>query len=256
MKKALLVILSLFSSLVFSAPEIKGSPQDLRGFLYPNDKIVTISGDAEERAYTDTAIVSLVITTEKKLLSEAIASNGSLRKKITNALTTAGISQQSINSSKFSSSPQFGWFGKKPTSYEVVNRMAISINSETQLEQVAKITDQAPEVEISNTSFEHSKKEEFNERVKVKALEKVLKQKQFYEQSLGVQLVPVGIRDSNIQQRATRGAAALEELVVTSAKLGDGNYSSESKFRSQFTESSFDEVEYEARISVDFKIEE
>ena len=256
MRKIILIgFLSILSVPVFSAPEIKGSPQDLKGFLYPNDKIVTISGEAEEKAYSDKAIISLVITTENKLLSEAISNNGLLRDKITRSLVAAGISKDSIKSSKFSSSPQYGWFGSKPLSFKVVNRMAISITSEAHLKEIAAVADQSEEVELSDTAFEHTKKDEFNEKVKAKALEKILKQKAFYEKSLGVKLIPVGIRDSNIRQRATRGAMVLEEVVVTAARREKDSYSSVAKYRDQAQEPSFDEVKYEASMSVDFKIE-
>ncbi len=255
MKKIItLLILVLLSSASFAEPEIKGSPQDLRGFLHPAEKIVTITGQAEEKAYSDQAIVSLVITTESKFLSEAIAENGSFRKKITDSLVFAGIKPDSIKSSKFSSSPQYGWFGSKPSSYKVINRMAVKITNEAHLQELAGVADQFEEVELSDTAFEHSEKDEYNERVKAEALRKVIKQKEFYEQSLGVKLTPVGIRDTAIRQGATRGAMMLEEVVVTGIRKGGGDSSSVARYKSQTQEPSFDEVKYEANISVDFKI--
>lgn len=254
-KRLLIGLLSLFSAAVYSAPELKGSPQDLKGFLYPNDKIVTISGEAEETAYSDKAIVSLVITTEDKLLSDAISRNGSLRKKIASSLVAAGISSDAINSSKFSSSPQYGWFGSKPSSFKVVNRMAISITTESHLTGIAVVADQSEEVELTDTAFEHTEKDKFNEKVKAKALENILKQKAYYEKALGVRLTPVGISDSNISQRGTQGAMVLEEIVLTAARREKDSYSSVGKYRDQTQEPSFDEVKYEANMSVDFKIE-
>lgn len=248
-------VLSIISLSTFAAPEIKGSPQDLKGFLYPNDKIVTINGEAEETAYSDKAIISLAITTENKLLSEAISKNGLLREKITGSLVTVGISPDAIKSSKFSSSPQYGWFGSKPSSFKVVNRMAISITNESHLKEIAVVADQSEEVELSDTAFEHTKKDEFNEKVKTKALQKILKQKEFYEKSLGVKLIPVGIRDSQIRQRATRGAMVLEEMVVSAARSENNSNSSVAKYQGQAQEPSFDEVKYEVNMSVDFKID-
>lgn len=248
------MFIGLFPMCSFSAPELKGSPQELRGFLHPEEKIVTISGEAEEKAYSDKAIVSLVITTENKLLSQAISANGEFRKKITETLTSRGISGDSINSSRFSTSPQFGWFGKKPSSYKVVNRMAISITKEEHLKEIASVADAYQEVELSDTEFEHTKKDEFNEKVKAEALEKVLGQKEFYEKSLGVKLVPIGFRDSNVRQVATRGAMVLEEVVVTARRREESSYSSSSKYSDELHDPSFDEVVYEASVSVDFRI--
>lgn len=257
MKKstAFVLILSLISGYTFSAPELKGSPHELRGFLHPTDKVVTINGDAEEKAYTDKAIVSLVITTENKLLSQSISSNSILREKVTNSLISSGITSDAIKSSKFSSSPEYGWFGSKPSSYKVINRMAISITKEAQLKEIAVIADKHEEIELSDTAFEHTKKDEYNEKVKAKALANVIKQKEFYEKSLGLKLVPIGVRDLDIHQSATRGALVLEEVIVTAAKQGRNSYSSSPKYRDQTREPSFDEVKYEAYLSVDFKIE-
>lgn len=40
-------------------------------------------------------------------------------------------------------------------------------------------------------------------KVKADALNKVMKQKAFYESSLGVKLVPIGLRDVVVDSRAT-----------------------------------------------------
>ena len=64
-----IAFLLLFSPAVIAAPEIKGNPDELRGFLHPNASIVSLSARAEEKAYTDKAIVSVVVTTEDELLS-------------------------------------------------------------------------------------------------------------------------------------------------------------------------------------------
>ncbi|MCU7796169.1 MAG: SIMPL domain-containing protein [Candidatus Thiodiazotropha sp. (ex Myrtea spinifera)] len=257
MKRTLLIImLGLISNSVYSAPELKGSPQDLRGFLHPAEKVVTISGQAEERAYSDKAIVSLVISTEDKRLAQAISDNSLLRDKITKSLVTAGIQQDEIKSSKFSSSPQYGWFGSKPSSYKVVNRMAITISQETQLKEIALVADNYIEVELSDTEFKHMYSDEYNDKVKIKALKKVMKQKKYYEQTLGIILTPIGIRDSNILQQATRGAMILDEFVVSAANQEKSGYSTSVKGKRQGNRSSFDEVKYEANLSVDFKVEQ
>ena len=75
MKKILLLVSLLTASFALHAqPELKGSPEELRHFLHPSERIVSLHGQAEEKAYSDRAIISLVITTEDKLLSNSIAS--------------------------------------------------------------------------------------------------------------------------------------------------------------------------------------
>lgn len=247
----------LFSALLWvgaawAEPELKGSPDELRQFLHPVENVVTLFAEAEEKAYSDTAIVSLVITTEDKGLSDSLAANSALRQRITAQLVADGIAAESIKSSTFSTSPQYGWFGKKASSYKVVNRMAITITDEGQLRDIAAVADAGEQVELSDTAFEHSRKNALEDRVRQQALARVMQQKRFYESSLGVELKPVGFRNAGQARQATRGAMMLEEIVVTAAKRG-GGYSSNAD-ADYPAKSSFDEVEYKAGIYVDFKI--
>ncbi len=251
-----LSLLVCFSSLAFSAPELKGSPEELRQFLHPRDRVVTIYGDAKETAYSDKAVVSLVIDTEDRMLSESIAKNANLREEITRNLVAEGLDRESIKSSKFSTSPQYGWFGKKPNSYRVINRMSVAILDEAHLQMIAAIADGSEEVSLSDTAFEHTGKDEFEERVKRDALANVMRQKAFYESSLGIKLVAIGFRNDNVRNKATRGASLVEEIVVTSSKIA--RYDEVSENLSAYAESeetSFDEIQYQAGIFVDFKID-
>jgi len=240
----------------FAQPELKGSPNELRHFLHPNEKIVTLSAEAEEKAYSDRAIISLVITSEVKQLSTSIANNSAIRESISQQLVSSGLNPDYIKSSKFSTSPQYGWFGKKPDSYKVVNRMAVTITDESQLKTIATVTDSKEEVELSDITFEHSQKDAFKSRVKQLALEKVMKQKAIYESSLGVKLTPVSFRDNRLWVKGTQGAQMLEEVVVTASKRNRSYKDSAADFAQSVApssvESSFDEIVYTAEIFVDF----
>lgn len=253
MKRALtlLAVLAFSPTYALAQTELKGSPESLRDFLHPQENRVTLSAQAEERAYSDEAIVSVVVTTEAKTLQASITANSDLRESMTKRLIQAGIDAGSINNSKFSSSPQYGWFGKEPDSYEVVNRVAININDEEKLKTIAGIVDQHPEISLAGTEFKHSLKDQFMAQVKQQALDKVMVQKKLYEASLGVTLVPVNFRDHNIHSRPTRGASQLEEIVVTAQLV--------SKSRDSYRErapapASFDEINYSAELSVEFKV--
>ncbi len=255
MKRLLLVFsCALLTGYCHAIPELKGTPQDLRGLLYPTDNIVTIHGSAEETAYSDRAVVSLVVTTEEKQLADAIAGNSALREKLNRSLGAAGIPRDAMKNSRFSSSPQYSWLGKTPSRYKVINRVAVTIEDEDQLETIARLADQNREVELSDTAFEHSKELEYIKKVKSLALARIMDQKADYEQVLGVKLSPIGIRTSNIGHRATRGAMALEEVVVTGVHTERDDYASRSQEPS-LRASSFDEIQYEADLSVDFKIQ-
>ena len=244
------------STATFAQPELKGSPNELRQFLHPSEKIVTLSAKAEEKAYSDRAIISLVVTSEDKQLSTSISNNITLRESISQQLVTAGINPDHIKSSKFSTSPQYGWFGKKPDSYKVVNRMAVTITQESQLKTIASVADSKEQIELSDIAFEHSQKDAFKNQVKQLALEKVMKQKALYETSLGVTLTPVSFRDNRLWVRGTQGAQMLEEIVVTATKrsrsYNDSGENFSNSAAAKSVESSFDEIVYTAEVFVDF----
>ena len=257
MKIALAILLSAsISTGAFAYTELKGDPNDLREFLHPRDKIVGIYAEAEKTAYSDKAIVTLIVTTEAKLLSDSLSKNSQIRTMINKQLTANGISADHIKSSKFSTSPQYGWFGKKPSSFRVVNRMAVSVTNESHLEIVASVSDSMQEVVIAGTEFEHTKKDEFATSVKEMAFAKAMKQKEFYEKSLGIKLKPIGISSEKQYQQPTHGATIIEEVMVTAAKRSSNLRDSPTSLSAAYSESepSFDEVKYEAGIRIEFKI--
>jgi len=258
-----IIISLLFFALSASASaetEIKGTPEDLRQFLHPKENLVSINGQGEEKAYSDKAIVDIVITTEDKMLSKSLELNSKLRETIASSLKKIGLSDENIKSSRFSSSPQYGWFGKKPDSYQVINRMAVTISDESHLKAIALICDSNKEIELSKIIFEHSKKDEYREKVKKKALDDVLKQKELYERSLGIKLIPVGFNAERLAQpgsRGNRGEFTLDEIVVTAERKEPSSRStSKPKEQEVPTAVSFDEIIYKAEITVVFKIDE
>lgn len=247
-------ILLLVSQFSVAAPELKGEPEQLKAFLYPDETTISISESAEETAYSDRATVNLIVTTEEDVLSDSMKSNSAVRTKIRQYLNKKGIENSSINNSKFASSPQFGLFSKKPSSYKIVNRIAIVIVDESHLQDIAEVADQYDEVTLSGVTSEHSKKEAFNIAVKEAALAKVMKKKSFYEKSLGMTLQPVKFYESEMDVRATEGSAILEEVIVTGIRASKSGFSSGSNSYTPPRKSSFDEVKYHAKITVEFKV--
>ncbi|WP_339670616.1 SIMPL domain-containing protein [Dasania marina] len=257
MKTIAMSLLAVMFSVAASAePEVKGGPEELRRFLHPKDSVVSIHASAEQTAYSDIAIVNLVFTTEEKSLSQALANNSALRAQVSQQLLAAGIAADKINSAKFATSPQFGWFGSKPSSYKVINRMAVEISEESHLKTLATVADESAAIDLSDTSFKHSQKDEFNNKVKQLALKKVMQQKAFYESSLGVILTPVNFREGGMVRAATRGAAMMEGVVLSAQKAKRTVQDAAMSYMGQpKEEASFDEVVYRADLTVDFKIE-
>ncbi|MFT7560012.1 MAG: hypothetical protein ACI93R_001927 [Flavobacteriales bacterium] len=256
MRGILIVLFSLLSLSAFSAPELKGNPEDLRGFLHPKGSVITISDSALETAYSDTAIVHLVVSTEAKQLSQAIQKNTQIRTSIRQQLKAKGISDSAINNSKFSSSPEYGWFDKEPSSYKVINRISIKIQLEQHLQDIAIIADAQPEALLSGSSFEHSQKYALTQNLKKQALEKVIAKKTFYEKALNIKLIATSFRESTIDNNVTEGANLVQEIIVSGIRSDrelykSRNFSDAPKLRAN----SFDEIKYEAHISIDFKVE-
>ena len=247
------LLLLTFSTFAYAALEVRGNPAELRTIIYPAERIVKIAEQVEETAYSDQAIVNLVVSTEEKQLAQAIASNTTQRSNITTQLNEGGISSENIKSSKFSTSPQYGWFGKKPSSYKVINRLAITITTEKQLEYIAAIADSNNTAVMADAVFKHSNKDEFIDNIKKAALDKVMKRKAFYEENLNVKLTPVNIRDTSINNAGTEGAMMLEEIVVTARRSVKNSVSS--LVAPVQPKSSFDEITYKANLQVDFIIE-
>ena len=143
-------------SVSMAQPQLSGTPDELRGFLFPRANMVNINGEGELTAYKDVARISLLITTEERSLNQAMAVNQELRLGLIEEFIAAGIADNDINNSKFSSSPQFGLFGRNPSSFEVSARLEISVNNEEHLQLLAAAADNNDEVEFERTEFEHT----------------------------------------------------------------------------------------------------
>lgn len=247
-----LSLLSIFP-LGFAQTELKGSPEDLRKFLHPQAQTVTLIDRAEKKAYSDKAIIHLVLTTEGKILSESLALNNSIREKVRSDLIARGINAKEIKNAKFTSMPQYGLFSKKPAVYKVINRISVTIFEEADLRNVAQVADAHAEVEMAKTEFEHTQKDLFEQQIKEEVLKKINNQKVFYEKSLNVQLVPVSFREARVHRQPTSGARAVqdvEEIIVTGIRAsGSAKYAPEPP-----SEPSFDEVVYSAELIVDYQV--
>jgi uncharacterized protein YggE len=255
MKNSILTLALLTApGLLLAETELKGSPEELRQFLHPVEHTVTLTGTHEETAFSDKAIVSLVITTKADRLGDSMEANTRLRTTIAQALIDAGVDREEINTSKFSSSPQFGWFGSKPKSFEVVNRMSVGITDEAHLQLLAGLTDNNDEVVMAGMEFEHTAREELQESVKASALDKALAQKTVIEERLGVTLVPIGFNERVVMPAKTQGAGYIEEVVVTAARAKSESRSQLASIAPSPPQQTFDEVKYQATIFVTFKV--
>jgi uncharacterized protein len=187
---AVCMVILVVGSAAFAEPELKGTPSELTAYLRSLPKMIILTGESKVEVQADKAIVEISIKTENGSLEACLKSNQTLRASITAKLTEAGIPADKIIAEKFSSTPRYGFFGKKPNNYEVRNLVKITVADEKDFQQIAKIVDQYPEVEYSGLNFKHSKEKEFKKQATEQAFDDLMKKKAEYESKLGIILTP------------------------------------------------------------------
>jgi uncharacterized protein len=244
--------LSAFSATSPAEPELKGTAAELQTFLRTAARSVILEGHAKQTVQADVGHVVVVVHTTAKDLTGAILANGQRRDTLTKSLLNQGIDAKAIRTEKFSTSPQFGWFGKAPSSYEVVNRLNVDVADERQVTIVTGAASGSPDLSIGVISFEYSKQRELEEQVRRAAFDDALAKKSFYEQRLGAKLIPTAFSFSDFSARSTPGAMALEEIVVTGSRRSASDSANQNI---PPPPPSFDEKEYEVTATVTFAVE-
>ena len=233
------LILLSFSSYSSAEPELKGSPGELTSYLQNIPSTIVVNGHSEIDANADNAIVTLVVKTENKLLSEAIKSNQSVRHKITTFLTSKGFKEKNITSSKFSSTPEYGFFGNKPDNYKVNNAVLLSINSEKELLFISEVVDKFQEVFLVGTTFEHSEHEKYKKLALEKAISNALSKKSLYERTLGTKLYV-----KNISENTT---GIIHQTDQVRSRKAMSSYSGASK-------ANFGSLTYQSTVTITYKV--
>lgn len=174
----------------FAEPELKGSPAELSGYLTTVPGTVTITGDAEEKVQADRALVTLKVATEERSLEDALENNDKARAELTKKLIEKGIAEDRIKALSFSSTPQQGFFTDKVKKYKIENFVKVTVTGDQEFRAVAKLVDDLDEVDLGNIEFEHSQKDELQQKVLAKACDEATALKAIYEKHLGVKLTP------------------------------------------------------------------
>jgi uncharacterized protein YggE len=243
-----------YSHVSLAQAQLSGTPDELREFLHPRPNTVNINGEGELTAYKDVAKISLMVTSNERSLSQAMQVNQALRLELIQEFIAAGIPADAINNSKFSSSPQFGLFGRNPNSFEVSARMEIEVVSEEHLQLLAAAADEHDEVDFQSTAFEHSEEDAFEDQVTQMALQDVMAQKAYYESSLGLELKAINFFYGGIRQMAR---AMPRTMMTPELAMESNNRTAASSLAVSSAlpvAPTFDEVEYQTNINVVFEI--
>jgi len=250
-----LFILLLITNISFSS-NFYGVPAEKRDFIsHPDDDLtyVVLVGDAIEKVNSDIAIVDVLITTNDSKLSESMERNNAIKDEFINKLINNKIGEDNINQSKFSSSPQSGWFGNK--SFEVINKASITIKNSNLLNIIASIVDKYDEINIIDISFKHSKKDEYKVMVIEKAIADAIIKKEMYEKSLDVKLDVISFYDTSLNKRFKNTAARKRNprqaprLKMNNA-IEYANQDNDSIKISDTYRPSFEEIEYKNAIEL------
>ncbi|MDH5648155.1 MAG: SIMPL domain-containing protein [Gammaproteobacteria bacterium] len=242
-----LIFLAAYSAASVAEPELKGTPGELSSYLSGVPEKVFISGYGEIKANADKAVITLVVKTEDSKLSGAIKKNKEVRNTIRNVLKQKGIKPEYIKDSKFSSTPEYGFFGDKPNNYKVNNIVSIEIHTGEELEAASSLVDEYASVSLVSTRFEQSDKQKYENSALQKAIENANAKKAVYEKTLNIRLKLVNLSEQVIQ------AAPQHRLREAKLKAMSASYEMEDSMGG--AGQSFGELTYISNVNLTLRIE-
>lgn len=177
---------------IWAEPELKGSPEELAAYFLSQSsdeqpEILAITGAASLKIRAEHAEVLLSVISEHERFKEALAINQKMRKEAIASLIGAGVAQERIQESALSSTPQYGFIGKKPKSYAVENLLHVVVVSEQEFQAVAHIVDDVEQIFYRELTFGYPKSE-LNRQVLTSAYEDLAQKKRLYEDLFGLTL--------------------------------------------------------------------
>lgn len=194
-RKAVASLILLLSLSVQAQPKLSGTPSELEPFLNGIPKTVTFTATAKELLSMNKAVIKLSVETESKQLSKALKENLSIRKVVRDKLESAGIDGAKIKESKFSSTPEYGFFDERPKSYKVENSLSIEIVNEAQMIAVATVSDELEQVHYLGSNPELEDKPESNQELLEKAIMLVQNKAELFKSQLGVELLAIEFQE-------------------------------------------------------------
>jgi uncharacterized protein len=181
-----------------SEPEIKGTASELAQFLGDMPRTVAIAGEAQVRTPAQRAVLILKVVTENKSLQEAMRVNADVRRKVADQLRKRGITNERIQASKFSSTPQYGIFTDKVRSYRIEHALRIAVQDERELQNASGAIDLFPEVQFAGVEYDYADKEAVKTQAALQAFDHAERRRALYEEKFGLELVPVAFHSGEL----------------------------------------------------------
>lgn len=242
MLKTTLTLFTLcFSFIAHAEPELSGSPSELKPWLNGLQKTVSFTGYTKEELTMEKALVKLSVATEKKQLADALKDNLNIRKMVKQRLQDAGIDASQISESRFSSTPEYGFFDERPKSYKVENTLSIEITNENQMIEIASVSDELEEVIYLGSNAKAEATAEFRRMLIAKAIENAQKKAELFKSRLGVQLTVVEFEE-HVKSYIPQSPTSTKRSSVAST------------FDSGSSAKSFGQTPYHATVTITYEV--
>lgn len=184
-----LLLTAMVSQSFGTVPQInmEGSPEALDAYFKSKQRPVILSGFEETKVEADRAVITAKVKVQAHTLEEALNRNNAIRARLAYELRRAGFGEDAIHSERFSSTPSHGIFDGTQ-SYTTVNIVRITVESDKQFKEAAGLIDAIEELEFEGIETKHTEEEALKESARRAAMEKLDRQKQACEATLGVTL--------------------------------------------------------------------
>ncbi len=189
MKKYWIAATALLAvSTAHAEPELKGTPPELTQYLINEKKVMTLTADGEVRVQADKAVATLQVKNKDATFAGALRNNRALRDKLKQRLIEAKIAEGDITFAKFSSVPSYGFFGDKPSSYEISNEVTVTVRNDDEVTAIALAVDAMKEVSFGGIEFQDSQKKKNETQATDLALQELKSRQTQFEKNLNLNL--------------------------------------------------------------------
>lgn len=246
-----ILCLCCLSATGFIAVGIAQTPGESNLTVTTESQQSIISGAGEVKVQADQVLLQLNVITEDHSLQKAIVKNRSKRRTLVTELIKIGIDKGKINVSRFSWTPEKGWLGDKVKNYKITNQIQIIIEDEEQFIQCAVMIDKYDEIHYLGLKYRHSQSDQHKLRALEKACENVVKKKDIFQKTLGVELKPIYVTEQRVwqeqfQDESLRGYPMEGFLYMSRAKVAMDTEASG-------LNSTFGQITYKATVVVGYQ---
>ena len=157
-------------------------------------RLISVSGTGEVKTKPDMAVINTGVTTEAPTAQEALSKNNVAMAAVINALKSAGIAEDDIQTSNFSVSPQYPPYQPNQTTaprisgYQVSNQVTARVKDLAKLGSILDTLVRAGSNQIGGISFDVDEPKPFLDDARKKAVADARAKAELYAAAAGVTL--------------------------------------------------------------------